>query len=76
MFIICQLADLATWAVMDKSRELNPLVVTLGPALAVVGKVSLVGLVAALAYRFRTVAYEAVLIFGAVIGSIGAFSNL
>ena len=79
LFILCVLAqgaDYVTYASMDPARELNPLVIAMGP-LSVIPKALLIALLAlmcAAAGRGRVA--RLVLIAGTVAGVVGAASNL
>jgi predicted PP-loop superfamily ATPase len=75
-FICCQMADVVTWAVMDPAREMNPVVLALGPSLALLGKTCLVMGTTYIALTWPSLAMRAVLAFGALIGLFGAWSNL
>lgn len=74
-FVAGQAADVVTWLAMEPAREMNPLVVALGPG-AIVPKAFLVMFTTWLAIRFPSPAVSAVLVFGALAGLFGAWSNL
>lgn len=76
LFALAQLADGLTYSPL---RESNDLVLTLGPA-ALLAKVLLIGAVVCVAYALSRTRYGWVrgplLLIGAVVGLIGALSNL
>jgi hypothetical protein len=76
LFVAAQTADLLTWAQMDPSREMNPVVTTVGPVVALTAKLLVVAWTAVWCWHYRNAATTAVLLFGTAIGCFGAYTNL
>ncbi len=72
LFILAQLADIATWATLPPGGEANPLAGALGPAV-IPAKAALIAFcLHAPLGRYR----RAVLAFGIIAGLLGAASNV
>lgn len=77
LFLAGQTLDILTWASMDAAHyERNPIVIFLGPLISLGLKLTMMGLVSYLAEHFDTPSMRAILIFGAVIGFYGAYTNV
>lgn len=73
--LAAQAADLVTYLLMDKAREVNPIIVAGGPVTAIILKAAIAGVLIA-GYASFGERWNIVLLVGIVVGVIGALSNL